>query len=45
MLMADGTFVAMEYALKEDDDGNLIDQSQPGKPLAYLHGHRNIIPA
>ena len=43
MLIADGTLVAMDYALK-DDDGNLIDQSQPGKPLAYLHGHRNIIP-
>lgn len=43
MQIADGTVVAMDYALK-DDDGNLIDQSQPGNPLAYLHGHRNIIP-
>lgn len=33
----------MEYALK-DDEGTLIDQSQPGQPLAYLHGHKNIIP-
>ena len=33
----------MDYALK-DDEGTLIDQSQPGNPLAYLHGHRNIIP-
>lgn len=33
----------MEYALK-DDEGTLIDQSQPGQPLTYLHGHGNIIP-
>lgn len=33
----------MDYALK-DDEGTLIDESQPGQPLTYLHGHRNIIP-
>lgn len=33
----------MDYALK-DDEGTLIDQSQPGQPMAYLHGHKNIIP-
>jgi FKBP-type peptidyl-prolyl cis-trans isomerase SlyD len=33
----------MDYALK-DDEGTLIDQSQPGQPMTYLHGHRNIIP-
>lgn len=33
----------MDYALK-DDEGTLLDQSQPGQPLAYLHGHKNIIP-
>lgn len=33
----------MDYALK-DDDGTLIDESQPGQPLSYLHGHNNIIP-
>ena len=33
----------MDYALK-DDEGTVIDQSQPGQPLSYLHGHRNIIP-
>ena len=43
MQIAEGTVVAMDYALK-DDEGTLIDQSQPGNPLAYLHGHRNIIP-
>ena len=43
MQIADGTVVAMDYALK-DDDGTLLDQSQPGQPLTYLHGHKNIIP-
>lgn len=33
----------MDYALR-DDDGSLLDQSQPEQPLAYLHGHKNIIP-
>jgi len=43
MQIKEGTVVEMDYALK-DDEGTLIDQSQPGQPLAYLHGHRNIIP-
>lgn len=43
MQIAEGTVVAMDYALK-DDEGTLLDQSQPGQPLTYLHGHRNIIP-
>ncbi|KRP36396.1 MAG: peptidylprolyl isomerase [Opitutaceae bacterium BACL24 MAG-120322-bin51] len=43
MQIADGTVVAMDYALK-DDEGTLIDQSQPGQPMVYLHGHGNIIP-
>lgn len=34
--------VRFNYILK-DEDGNVIDQSQ-GEPLAYLHGHNNIIP-
>ena len=33
----------MDYELK-DDEGTLLDQSQPGQPLTYLHGHKNIIP-
>lgn len=43
MQIAEGTVVAMDYALK-DDEGTIIDQSQPGQPLSYLHGHNNIIP-
>lgn len=43
MEIAVNTVVAMDYILK-DDAGTVIDQSQPGNPLAYLHGHQNIIP-
>lgn len=43
MQIEEGTVVSMDYALK-DDEGTLLDQSQPGQPLVYLHGHRNIIP-
>lgn len=35
--------VGIDYTLK-DDDGSVIDQSQPGRPLYYLHGHQNIVP-
>ncbi len=34
--------VSIEYTLK-DADGNVIDASN-GNPLAYLHGHGQIIP-
>lgn len=40
--IAKDTAVRFNYTLK-DDQGNVIDQSQ-GEPLAYLHGHGNIIP-
>lgn len=43
MQITDGTVVSMDYALRTDE-GSLIDQSQPGQPLSYLHGHNNIIP-
>ncbi|WP_227429341.1 FKBP-type peptidyl-prolyl cis-trans isomerase [Psychrobacter sp. I-STPA6b] len=36
------TAVLFNYTLT-DEDGNVLDQSQ-GEPLAYLHGHNNIIP-
>lgn len=41
--IAQDTAVTFHYTLK-DDDGNTLDQSQEGQPLAYLHGHSNIIP-
>lgn len=34
--------VTFNYSLT-DTDGNLLDKSE-GEPLAYLHGHGNIIP-
>lgn len=33
----------MDYELK-DDEGTLLDKSPADAPLAYLHGHKNIIP-
>ncbi len=41
--IAKDTAVKFNYTLK-DDDGNVLDQSPEGQPLAYLHGHSNIIP-
>lgn len=40
--IANNHVVEFNYTLK-DDEGNVLDQSQ-GEPLAYLHGHQNIIP-
>ena len=35
--------VTFNYTLK-DDAGEVIDSSSPGEPLAYLHGHGNLVP-
>ena len=35
--------VSIHYTLK-DDAGEILDSSPEGKPLAYLHGHGNLIP-
>lgn len=35
--------VEIDYRLT-DDEGTQLDASQPGEPLQYLHGHKNIIP-
>jgi FKBP-type peptidyl-prolyl cis-trans isomerase SlyD len=35
--------VAFNYTLK-DDSGTVIDSSAPEEPLAYLHGHGNLVP-
>jgi FKBP-type peptidyl-prolyl cis-trans isomerase SlyD len=43
MNVSKGTVVAIDYVLR-DDSGNLIDQSQEGRPLQYLPGHGNLIP-
>ncbi|WP_034386850.1 peptidylprolyl isomerase [Deinococcus sp. YIM 77859] len=34
--------VEIDYVLKVD--GEVVDRSEPGEPLVYLHGHNNIIP-
>jgi FKBP-type peptidyl-prolyl cis-trans isomerase SlyD len=38
-----GAVVSFNYTLK-DDEGNVIDSSEQGQPLEYLHGYENIIP-
>lgn len=43
MKIATGRVVALEYRLHLGD-GEVIDQSAPGQPLAYLHGHKQIVP-
>ncbi|MFZ1865317.1 MAG: peptidylprolyl isomerase [Polyangiales bacterium] len=35
--------VTLSYTLR-DDEGEVIDQSQDGSPLLYLHGASNIVP-
>ena len=35
--------VTLSYILR-DDHGEIIDQSDEGQPLVYLHGARNIVP-
>ncbi|HKD52841.1 MAG TPA: peptidylprolyl isomerase [Steroidobacteraceae bacterium] len=35
--------VSIHYTLR-DDGGEIIDRSVDGEPLAYLHGHGNLIP-
>ena len=35
--------VSIHYTLK-GDAGEVIDSSAGGEPLAYLHGHGNLVP-
>ncbi|PKL95864.1 MAG: peptidylprolyl isomerase [Gammaproteobacteria bacterium HGW-Gammaproteobacteria-8] len=37
------TVVTIDYTLT-DNDGEVIDSSEGREPLAYLHGHGNIVP-
>jgi len=43
MIISKGTVVSIDYTLR-DDDGNIIDQSDAGRPLVYMQGYGNIIP-
>jgi FKBP-type peptidyl-prolyl cis-trans isomerase SlyD len=39
----DGTVVELHYTLTLED-GSIVDSSEGAAPLAYLHGHGNIVP-
>lgn len=41
--VADGKVVIIHYTLK-GEDGVVIESTAGRDPLAYLHGHRNVIP-
>ena len=43
MKIAKDTAVSIHYHLT-DDDGDVIDSSRGKEPLAYLHGHGNLVP-
>ena len=43
MQIAKDTVVSIHYTLK-DDAGKVLDSSDDGEPLAYLHGNGNLIP-
>lgn len=43
MIIDNNAAVYLNYTLT-DKDGNVLDKSPEGQPLAYLHGHQNIIP-
>lgn len=42
-MIEDKKVVSLNYSVK-DADGQLIDSSEGGAPLVYLHGAKNIIP-
>ncbi len=43
MTIGTDSVVTFHYTLK-DEVGTVLEQSDPGEPLAYLHGHGHIIP-
>ncbi|HSN14688.1 MAG TPA: FKBP-type peptidyl-prolyl cis-trans isomerase, partial [Anaeromyxobacteraceae bacterium] len=43
MKIANGTVVSLDYRLHLGD-GKVIDASEPGEPLTYLHGEGQIVP-
>ena len=38
-----GRVVSLDFVLK-DENGEMLDQSEPGQPLEYLHGYNDVIP-
>ncbi len=43
MAITQDSVVTLHYTLK-DDAGEVLDSSSSGEPLAYLHGHGNLVP-
>jgi FKBP-type peptidyl-prolyl cis-trans isomerase SlyD len=43
MQIGANTVVTIEYTLR-DQDGQVLDSSQDSQPLAYIHGHGQLIP-
>lgn len=43
MIIGDKTVVSIHYTLT-NDNGDVMDQSQDGQPLVYLHGAAGLIP-
>jgi FKBP-type peptidyl-prolyl cis-trans isomerase SlyD len=43
MPIAQNSVVTIHYTLK-DDAGEVLDSSRDGDPIAYLHGHGNLVP-
>jgi FKBP-type peptidyl-prolyl cis-trans isomerase SlyD len=43
MKIAKGSVVGLDYSLHLGD-GQVVDQSEPGEPLTYLHGEGQIVP-
>lgn len=44
MQIASGTVASFHYTLR-GEDGAELENSHDGEPVAYLHGHGNILPA
>ena len=43
MIIEKGRVVAMNYVVSDAED-NIIDSSDEGEPLSYLHGFGHIVP-
>jgi FKBP-type peptidyl-prolyl cis-trans isomerase SlyD len=43
MKVAKDSVVSIDYRLHLGD-GKVVDESEPGEPLVYLHGHDEIVP-
>jgi FKBP-type peptidyl-prolyl cis-trans isomerase SlyD len=43
MKVSNGSVVGIDYSLHLGD-GNVVDSSDPGEPLTYLHGEGQIVP-